>query len=500
MSNTENKNSNVTNKHVVIYFTDFLKGAKKLWWICVVLAMLIGGVRFVSDYRSYVPYYSSSATFTISTQSSQSTLSGISSYSFYYDTSATSQLTETFPYILQSNILQDSIKNDLELNYLPVSLNASSVAGSNFFTLTATGTDPQMVYDVLVSAIDNYPDAARYVVGNIRFDMIETPVVATSPYNRANYISNATEGVVIGVIIGIFAILLYAFMRRTIRTTDDIKRELNLVSMGSVPGVVFKKYTKPEDRNVIFTNERISSDFLEAFRVIRNVFVNTSEDKKVFVVTSTAPGEGKTTTAVNFALSLVPIGKKILVVDADLHHPSILEALRLEKDSEEISFTEKSEHDKAVFSLNKIDKYGIDVMIIEPADEKNPFDCIKSIKKVIDGLRDNYDYIFIDTPPCGLISDAMHISTAADAAIYVVHQDTVRVSKIRSGIDNLLSTDISVFGCILNGTATGVTGYGYGKGYGYGYSYGYGYRYGYGYGYGKKYGYGDKKKKFGLKK
>ena len=301
-------------------------------------------------------------------------------------------------------------------------------------------------------------------------------------------------------IIGIFAILLYAFMRRTIRTTDDIKRELNLVSMGSVPGVVFKKYTKPEDRNVIFTNERIPSDFLEAFRVIRNVFVNTSEDKKVFVVTSTAPGEGKTTTAVNFALSLVPIGKKILVVDADLHHPSVLEALRLEKDSEEISFTEKSEHDQAVFSLNKIEKYGIDVMIIDPADEKNPFDCIKSIKKVIDRLRDNYDYIFIDTPPCGLISDAMHISTAADAAIYVVHQDTVRVSKIRSGIDNLLSTDISVFGCILNGTATGVTGYGYGKGYGYGYSYGYGYRYGYGYGYGKKYGYGDKKKKFGLKK
>ena len=115
MSNSENKNVNMNSKHIVIYFTDFLKGVKKFWWICVALAVLLGSVRFVSDYRSYVPQYRSSATFTISTQTSQSSISGLSSYSFYYDATTTTQLTETFPYILQSNILQDAIKNDLEL-------------------------------------------------------------------------------------------------------------------------------------------------------------------------------------------------------------------------------------------------------------------------------------------------------------------------------------------------------------------------------------------------
>ena len=281
MSNTENKNDVLSKTHVAIYFSDFLKGARRLWWLCIILAVLIGGFRYISDYRSYVPMYRSSVTFTVTSQNSQSTISGISSYSFYYDASATSQLTETFPYILQCNILQDAIINDLDLTYMPASLSASFVPGTNLFTLTSSGKDPQMVYDVLLSAIENYPDAAKYVVGNIRFDMIETPVVASSPYNKSNYTANAMEGAVIGLAIGMCFILLYALMRRTIKANDDIKRELNLTSLGTVPIVKFRRYVKPEDRRVLFTSEKISSEFLESFRVIRNIFINQSADKKV---------------------------------------------------------------------------------------------------------------------------------------------------------------------------------------------------------------------------
>ena len=482
MSNTEIKTDSISTKHIAIYFTDFLKGARKLWWLCVILAVLIGGFRYVNDYRSYVPMYRSSATFTVTSQNAQATISGISSYSFYYDASTTSQLTETFPYILQCNILQDAIINDLDLTYMPASLNASMVPGANLFTLTASGRDPQLTYDVLISAIENYPEAAKYVVGNIKFDMIETPVVASAPYNKTNYTTNAIEGAVIGIAVGICIILLYALMRRTIRTADDIKRELNLNSLGSIPAVKFRKFVQPGDRNVLFTNERVSSGFLESFRVIRNVFINQSADKKVFMVTSTAPGEGKTTTTVNFALSLVPLGKKVLLIDADLHHPSILEALGIEADGTDMSLNSESERNGTVFHISSSEKFGLDIMTIDPDDNKNPFENIRELKGVVDGIRDSYDYIFIDTPPCGLVSDAMNIAAAADAAIYVIHQDIVRISKIRAGIDNLLSTEAGIYGCILNGAETGASGYGYGS------------RYGYGYGYGRKYGYGSRNK------
>jgi Mrp family chromosome partitioning ATPase len=88
----------------------------------------------------------------------------------------------------------------------------------------------------------------------------------------------------------------------------------------------------------------------------------------------------------------------------------------------------------------------------------------------------------------------MFIAQAADAAIYVVYQDAVRIGKIKSSLNNLLSTDIKVLGCVLNGTIGGTRGYGYGYGYK-NYGYGYGYK-GYGYGYKKYgYGYGDTKEK-----
>ena len=81
----------------------------------------------------------------------------------------------------------------------------------------------------------------------------------------------------------------------------------------------------------------------------------------------------------------------------------------------------------------------------------------------------------VEKPKCGLVSDAIFFAQAADAAFYVVLQDTVRISKIQSGLNNLMSTDIKILGCVLNGVETAHSSYGYGyKSYGYGYGYGYG--------------------------
>ena len=96
------------------------------------------------------------------------------------------------------------------------------------------------------------------------------------------------------------------------------------------------------------------------------------------------------------------------------------------------------------------------------------------LQKLLGDLRKEYDLILIDTPPCGLISDAAIFARASDAVLYVVHQDHVMSASIRTGINTLLSTDIRLLGCVLNGVTSGLGSYGYN--YGYGYSYGYGYK------------------------
>ena len=172
--------------------------------------------------------YKADVTFTVSTQNKVSSINGISAYDFYYDASTASHLSSTFPHILSSNLLQEAVANDLNLTSLPVKLTASSVSGSNMFTLSSSGYDPQLTYDALISTMENYPDIAKYVVGNIKFNIITSPVLPTEPYNKPAYFDEVFKGVSYGLILGLAFLLCYAVLRTTIRTKKDIRAYLNI--------------------------------------------------------------------------------------------------------------------------------------------------------------------------------------------------------------------------------------------------------------------------------
>lgn len=497
MSNQENVKEKEKTKSGLfssLYVSDLWKGARKFWFVCLALAIVIGGYKIYSSHKSYVPSYSVSATFTISTQRNTTSNGGISSYSFYYDASTATQLSDTFPYILSSSLLYDAIMEDMGIDFIPASLSASSVTGSNMFTITAKGRDPQETYDVLQSAMKTYPDVARYVIGNIKFTMITEPEVPSSPTNKPDYKSDFLMGAVIGILIWAALVVIYALQRKTIRKREDIKRVLGRQVLGTLPQVTFKKYKREIDKSILLTNERVGNGFLESLRVMRNTLVHSlSPEKNVIMVTSTAPGEGKTTVIVNLALSLADLGKKVLLVEGDLRNPSVLDTLEIDKESLEYTSFNK-------YRTSYIENYKVNYLQLID-DNQKPWHYIRQedLQSILDEVKTKYDYVLIDTPPCGLVSDTLMIAPVTDAALYVILQDTIRISRIRSGLDGLLSTEANVIGCVLNGAMSGASGYG--DNYGYGYGYGYGYkRYGYGHGYGYGYGYGENKKsRFGRK-
>lgn len=490
---TDNKNnSNSINDNVFpFYLSDLVKGFFKFWWIIVILVVFFGGLMFYQYYVNYVPSYTASATFTVGTESSSSTDGGISSYAFYYDAATAEQLSTTFPYLLSSNLLQDAIREDLGISSLGAKLSASSVTGSNLFTITSTGSDPQNTYDVLISSIKNYPVIAKYVVGNIELTMITEPVMPTEPTNQTEYISKLINGVLIGLFLGLCFLILYAIQRRTIRTKDNIKSELNQSVLGTLPMVRFKQYKSDINRSVLLTNERVGNSFRENIRVLRNNFLHSlPDDARVVMITSTAPGEGKSTVITNIALSLSDLEKNVLLVDADLRNPSVMGLFNSTVD------VIKPIQQTTAYDLFQLENSRLTVMILK-YEEHRFFRSMNEdwLSKIFNTFKDHFDYILVDTPPCGLISDSLTVAQACDAAMYVILQDTVRVSRIRSGLENLMSTDIKILGCIENGTVSGSSGYGYGYGYGsnkyktygkYGYSYDYNYGYGYGYGSSKK--------------
>ncbi|MDD6262647.1 MAG: polysaccharide biosynthesis tyrosine autokinase [Clostridiales bacterium] len=473
-STTENRTGREAPPRLEIYPSDLWRGFLRFWWLCLIFVLLGTGIMFYKSYIRFTPKYSASVTFTVQTAENGVDSSGITSYSFYYNRSTASQLSATFPYILQSNILQDIIMTDLELQYMPAALTASTVSGTNLFTMTATGSDPQLTYDVLISAMENYPYVAEYVIGNTELTILSEPSVPTVPENRLAWRRSTAKGAAAGLCAGFALIVLYALLRKTVRTKRDIREKLNQHCLGVLPGVTFKKHRMEIDRSVLLTNPMIGNGFLEALRDLRISVLNLMGDgKKVLLVTSAAPGEGKTTLTVNLAAAIASSGKNVLLVDADLRNPSISELIGGEK-------TGLSEKERPSVSVRRVDSLGLSLLTFNISSSK----FWKMMQADFwDGLfrdlREEYDFILVDTPPCALISDPAVIAESADAAILAIRQDTVRISRIQYALDLLQSANANIIGCVLNGASSGVSGYGYNYGYGH-------------YGYGKeKYGYGS---------
>ena len=449
-----NKEDNIS-----FYFSDFCRGLKKFWWIVAILCVFFSAFNVFRYHKNYIPMYKAETTFTVSTQDKVGSINGISAYNFYYDASAAAHLSSTFPYILSSNLLQEAVADDLNLPSLPVSLTASSVPGSNMFTLSVTGQDPQLTYDALISTIKNYPDIAKYVVGNLKFNIITSPIMPTEPYNTPTYSDGIFKGVVYGLIMSLLLLLGYTVLRTTIRTKKDIRVNLNIKCLGVIPYII-KKKSKNETEPLLINSKLTDGRFPDSIRSIRSVMKKAlNNDQKVIAVTSTIAQEGKTTVCANIAISFAAMGKKVLLVDCDLNKPDVLNALRVDADALQYSTVTDT------YRIAYLEKHKIDVLTFIDNDNTHEIINNNSLTDIFSSLKADYDLILVDTPPCSVVSDAMFVAQAADGVLYVIMQDTARISKIKGGLESLKSTDSEILGCILNGAQTSVMGYGYYKSY-----------------------------------
>lgn len=483
--NNDNANSTVELK---VLLSDIWRGAIKFGWIAVALAVVLGGFQFYRSYVRYVPEYTVSATFTVQTENKViSGENGVSAYSFYYNKNTADQLANVFPYVVSNSILKAKVCEDLGVTSMPASITANCISDTNMVTLTAKGGDSQLTYDTLLSVIENYSSVADYIIGRTKLVIISEPVVPETPSNQMAWRSSVLRAALIGIAIGAGWIMVYAILRKTIRTKEDIRNILNQSCIGVLPQVVFKKYRRQINTDVVLTNPLIGNDFLESLRLLRSAVRKCLKDgEKVVMITSTAPDEGKSVVTVNLASIFAKNSNKVLVIDCDLRDSGLEQLTEKEQ-------TKKKIREEELYEIYHMESLNVDFLSFRNS-EKNLQSVIRtsSLKQIFNGLKEDYDLIFVDTPPCGIISDASIIAGAADAIIYVIRQDAVMQTAIRTGISTMLETETNLLGCILNGATGGIGGYGNYYKYG---GYNKYYRYGYSRKYGYSYGYGGRKKK-----
>ena len=282
---------------------------------------------------------------------------------------------------------------------------------------------------------------------------------------------------------------------KTFHNPDEITRWLQVPLIGHIPVITQGKRYLVENsliEPIICTYHRPKSQVSEAFRAVRTALYFNTQGKQnsVIQVTSPTPGDGKSTLASNLAVSIAQSGKRVLLVDADMRRPRQHAVFGI---SSRVGFATvlsgQSEWRNCMFECEEIE--GLTVMPCG-AKPQNPAELSSSpqVKVLIEEMREEFDFVIIDTPPMLAVTDPSPIAARVDGVILCIRiKKNVRVSAERATqmIQNLGANTI---GLVVNGVGAQS---GYGSQYTYGayragYSYnGYGYGYGYGSGGGKYY-------------
>lgn len=462
----------------------FFRELKKLWIPAIIVTAAFAVLFALRAKMNYTPMYQSRAMFTVSSGYSSD---DILSYSYYYDNEAAKQLAAAFPYMLGTDVMNELVKNELGVSYINGSIRAEAVADTNLFILTVTSSDPQDAYDILEAVIASYPRVALYMVDYSQVIMKSEPTVPTAPYNSFSWKGSAVKGGMLGLGLSCLAALVLAMMRKTIFSAADLKASANVPILASVARTSAKK--RRSGKGIIsLTHAGVDPDFVEAMRGLRIKLLRamTEPGAQVILVTSTLPGEGKTTISANLALSLASSGLRTVLIDTDLRKQDTKAAVGVNDTRPGLPEYMTDSNIKVASMLSPVPGSNLEVICSTAAKRRPPMNAHK-LEQLIERLRPDYDYIVLDTPPCGIISDAKFICRCADAIVYVVRHDYASRNQIVDSMQELADQKAKLTGCVLNDTPA----VSHSKRYGYG-QYGYG-KYGYGKTGYKKYGYGRDK-------
>lgn len=285
---------------------------------------------------------------------------------------------------------------------------------------------------------------------------------------------------VIGLIIPVAVIFLRESMNTRIRGRKDLEA-LTLPFVGEIPQAATKKKgtsdKKSTENNPIVVHEGSRDIINEAFRVLRTnleFMTDKEQHSNVIVVTSFNPGSGKSFLAMNIAVSLAIKQKKVLVIDGDMRHGSTSAYIGSPQTglSNYLSGHVNNLKDIIVTDARHANLQFLPVGTIPP----NPTELLFSdrLKQLIDTVRNQYDYIFIDCTPIEMVADTQIIEQLADRTLFVVRTGLLERSMLPELQRIYDEKKYKNMALILNGTVGSGGHYGYRYGYRYGYHYGYG--------------------------
>lgn len=255
------------------------------------------------------------------------------------------------------------------------------------------------------------------------------------------------------VLVGILALLagagislLLNSLNDTFKSTEDVENNLNLPVLGILP--MIKKQERGQLAKLFTSHEHRT--FAESIRTIRTAVILSgmnSSHHEILVVTSSIPGEGKSTVAANLALALGQM-EKVLLIDADLRRPTLAKNYDFPVGTPGLAnlIANTARLEDCIRHSNGID------MLSAGAVPPNPLELLSSprFSSVLETLKKKYDRIVIDSPPTQAVSDAAILATQANALIYVIKSESTPIPLVQKGVGQMLQNNAPITGVVLN--------------------------------------------------
>lgn len=330
----------------------------------------------------------------------------------------------------------------------------------------------RQLYETFFNRIKETSEAGDLQTANAR--VVDPAVIPTKAIKPKREMLSLIA-LLFGFVGGIILVILRDTLDNTVKGRDDVIIKLHAQLLGVLPLLKDKKDGQPAALAYTALGTGV---FSESIRTIRTGVVLSGLDipHKILVVTSSIPGEGKSTVACNLSQAFGQMGKTLLI-DADMRRPTLAKNFGIKLSSPGLSNL-VAETASAKECIYRIDSVGIDFIpagMVPP----NPLELLSSKRfaAVLAYLEKQYDRIIIDTAPCEVVSDALILSTFASAVIYVVKVESTNIRAVKSGIGRLREINAPVTGIVLNQVnpdKDNAYAYGYGRHYGGYYDY-YGY-------------------------
>ncbi|MBO5852504.1 MAG: CpsD/CapB family tyrosine-protein kinase [Clostridia bacterium] len=209
---------------------------------------------------------------------------------------------------------------------------------------------------------------------------------------------------------------------------------------------------KKSNKSYGYLASDVQSAVAESYKTIRTnlqFLFTRKEGCKVITISSPQASDGKTTNSVNLAISFSQLGKKVLLIDADLRRPSVYRKLKIENnDGLSGVLAGFCSPEKTIVSINP--HFSV---LTSGAVPPNPSELLasKDFESLIEKLKASYDYIIIDTAPIGIVSDALSVARNSDGVLLVIKEKVTTYQAFEGVVDSLKLADIPLLGVVLNG-------------------------------------------------